>query len=74
MPVGTFISLGFARTVMFHSAMELCVTQRLLCACVATVVCCTLTSQFLQEMPSLFCYTFFFYSKIRATDAVFLKV
>ena len=34
-PVGTFFSLGFARTVMFHSAMELCVTQRLLYACVA---------------------------------------
>ena len=28
----------------------------------------------MEELPSLFCYKFFFYSKFGATDAVFLKV
>ena len=28
----------------------------------------------MEELPSLFCYKFFFYSKFWATDAVFLKV
>ena len=55
--------------------MFLCrsVTSSLVLGLSAVVGCSLLSRVGIEELPSLFCYKFFFYSKFWATDAVFFN-